>query len=72
MAHWNAVVKTRKVHKGACHRCGWSGTTSAISAGDRKELGVGRTVRHLCDECIDDLLHEVTAEAKPVVNRSAA
>ena len=55
MAHRNAAAKTRKVHKGVCHRCGWSGTISAISAGDRKALGMDRTVRHLCDECINEI-----------------
>ena len=53
--------RTRKQRSGVCHRCGWTRPVSKVGQVDRKRLGTGRSFSRLCDECIDDLLHQQSA-----------
>lgn len=41
---------------GVCHRCGWRGMVTSVSARNREALGTGREYGRLCEECVTTLL----------------
>jgi hypothetical protein len=55
MSDGNDSKVSSKEFQGACHRCGWRGPVSRVSAADRKSFGTGRAYGRLCTECIGEL-----------------
>jgi len=47
-----------RASSGVCHRCGWRGPVAKVGRADRKRLHTGRTFGRLCDDCVNDLLHQ--------------
>ncbi len=41
---------------GVCHRCGWRGPVTTVSARNRDDLGTGRVYGRLCEECMTTLV----------------
>jgi len=50
------MFEVRKVGPGVCHRCGWSTVVVKTTRVDRRHMGVEASERHLCRECVDDLI----------------
>lgn len=61
MSEHEEAGRPRKQRSGACHRCGWKRPVSKIGRNDRRRLQTGRSFGRLCDECIDDLIRQLSA-----------
>jgi hypothetical protein len=38
-----------------CHRCGWTADAEKVGRREARRLGMGMSLRWLCDECRDDV-----------------
>ena len=52
MKHAMALHASRRPESGVCHHCGWTGRVSRVSRAERRGLGLDRSTRRLCPECV--------------------